>query len=504
MTGKDKVKDIEFKDYLKKLKGLLKPGDMGDERDSGSGEELDPDRIYSALLRVTKERELFLTALDNAVDSFHLADGKGNILFVNKTFADRSQMAREDVIGKNVADMPYKPSGVLLAIKEKRRLSFMQHGIGGDAIATTVPVLDEDGEVRLCVSNARFINELELLSRYYTTQRGKGGAAPAPGISTTPELSSSDESMQKLYDFAKQIAAADSGVLITGETGTGKSVLAKYIHENSPRSKKKFVELNCAAIPESLIESELFGYETGAFTGAQKGGKPGLFEAADGGTLFLDEIGDMPLQLQPKLLHALQNKTITRVGGTRQIPVNVRIITATNKNLENLVKEGLFRNDLYYRINIVPISIPPLRERKSDITPLINSFVDRFNKHYNQSAAIDDGAMKLLNLYKWPGNIRELENMIERLLVTNKSGIITEWDLPNNIRIMTDSDDDSGIHVSKLMPLKDALEAVEGELVRMAFKDGASTYDVARKLKISQSGASRKYLKYVKNAPLSD
>ena len=148
-------------------------------------------------------------------------------------------MAREDVIGKNVADMPYKPSGVLLAIKEKRRLSFMQHGIGGDAIATTVPVLDEDGEVRLCVSNARFINELELLSRYYTTQRGKGGDAPAPGISTTPELSSSDESMQKLYDFAKQIAAADSGVLITGETGTGKSVLAKYIHENSPRSKKK-------------------------------------------------------------------------------------------------------------------------------------------------------------------------------------------------------------------------------------------------------------------------
>ena len=229
-------------------------------------------------------------------------------------------------------------------------------------------------------------------------------------------------------------------------------MLAKYIHENSPRSKKKFVELNCAAIPESLIESELFGYETGAFTGAQKGGKPGLFEVADGGTLFLDEIGDMPLQLQPKLLHALQNKTITRVGGTRQIPVNVRIITATNKNLENLVKEGLFRNDLYYRINIVPISIPPLRERKSDITPLINSFVDRFNKHYNQSAAIDDGAMKLLNLYKWPGNIRELENMIERLLVTNKSGIITEWDLPNNIRIMTDSDDDSGIHVSKLMP----------------------------------------------------
>ena len=504
MTGKDKVKDIEFKDYLKKLKGLLKPGDMGDEGDSGSGEELDPDRIYSALLRATKERELFLTALDNAVDSFHLADGKGNILFVNKTFADRSHMAREDVIGKNVADMPYKPSGVLLAIKEKRRLSFMQHGVGGDAIATTVPVLDEDGEVRLCVSNARFINELELLSRYYTTQRGKGGDAPAPGISTTPELSSSDESMQKLYDFAKQIAAADSGVLITGETGTGKSVLAKYIHENSPRSKKKFVELNCAAIPESLIESELFGYETGAFTGAQKGGKPGLFEVADGGTLFLDEIGDMPLQLQPKLLHALQNKTITRVGGTRQIPVNVRIITATNKNLENLVKEGLFRNDLYYRINIVPISIPPLRERKSDITPLINSFVDRFNKHYNQSAAIDDGAMKLLNLYKWPGNIRELENMIERLLVTNKSGIITEWDLPNNIRIMTDSDDDSGIHVSKLMSLKDALEAVEGELVRMAFKDGASTYDVARKLKISQSGASRKYLKYVKNAPLSD
>lgn len=491
-------RDIGFEEYLEKLKEILKPGDLGD------GDEADPDRIYNALLRVAKERDLFLTALDNAVDSFHLADGKGNILFVNKTFLDRSHMAREDVIGKNVTDMPYKPSGVLLAIKEKRRLSFMQHGSGGDAIATTVPVMDENGEVRLCVSNARFVSELELLNRYYTTQREKDGAAPGSATSSAPVFRSEDEKMQKLYDFAKQIASADSGVLITGETGTGKSVLAKYIHENSPRSKKKFVELNCAAIPESLIESELFGYETGAFTGAQKGGKPGLFEVADGGTLFLDEIGDMPLQLQPKLLHALQNKSITRVGGTRQIPVNVRIITATNKNLENLVSEGLFRDDLYYRINIVPINIPPLRERKSDITPLINSFVDRFNKHYNRSTAIDEGAMKLLNLYKWPGNIRELENMIERLLVTNKSGIITEWDLPNNIRIMTDTDDDGGIHVSKLMPLKDALETVEGELVRMAFKDGASTYDVARKLKISQSGASRKYLKYVKGEPGSD
>ena len=491
-------RDSGFKEYLKKLQTLLGPDDAGGDDDP------DPEKIYSALLRISKERDLFLTALDNAVDSFHLADGKGNILFVNKTFERRTNISKDEVIGKNCADMPYKPSGVLIAIKEKRRLSFMQSGPGGMAISTAMPVFDEDGEVRLCVSNSRFVDEIELMRNYYMTHRGNDAIISAPAGTKTPALHSEDEAMQNLYDFAKQIAAADSGVLITGETGTGKSMLARYIHENSPRFKKKFVELNCAAIPESLIESELFGYETGAFTGAQKGGKPGLFEVADGGTLFLDEIGDMPLQLQPKLLHALQNKTITRVGGTREIPVNVRIVTATNKNLENLVNDSLFREDLYYRINIVPVNIPPLRKRKSDITPLINSFVDRFNKQYNQSAAIDEGAMKLLNLYKWPGNIRELENMIERLLVTNKSGIITEWDLPNNIRIMTNVSDEKSISVNRLMPLKDALETVEGELVRMAFSDGASTYDVARKLKISQSGASRKYLKYVKGEQGSD
>lgn len=481
----EKGKNEEFRRRMLELLELDQKGEAPSLED-----------VYEACRNLKKERDTYYLAMDNCTDSFHVTDQEGTILFINKTFERRSKFAKNDIIGKNVKDMEktgiYRPSAVRIALKEQRQLTMVQGGPGGDAIVTATPVKDREGNLILCVSNARFIDELSLLDKYYSHK-----AKSAQSDYQEKKLISEDETMIKLYDFAKQIAGADSSVLITGETGTGKSMIARYIHSSSLRSKKKFIELNCAAIPENLIESELFGYESGAFTGAKKGGKPGLFELAEGGTLFLDEIGDMPLNLQAKLLHAIQNRTITRIGGTLEKTIDVRIITATNKDLEKLVEEGQFRSDLYYRINVVPLHMPALRERKKDIQALGRAFLSMFNEKYSRQTAITDEAMEVLSSYRWPGNIRELENMMERLVVTSRTGVIAEEDLPHNVRIMTDVMREDVV-INKLIPLKDALEKVEKQLVQMAFSEHQTTYKAAQALGISQSGASRKYLKYLK------
>ncbi len=455
----------------------------------------DLEAIYEACEKLKKERDIYFLAMDNCMDSFHVTNGEGEILFINKTFERRSKASKEDIIGKHVMDMEekgiYRPSAVRIALRENRTITMVQGGPGGDAIVTATPIKDQNGKLIMCVSNARFIDELSLLDKYYKAKNKTADYKEKTLVSKSPV-------MEGLYESAQQVAKADSSILITGETGTGKSMIAKYIHDNSLRAKGKFIELNCAAIPENLIESELFGYESGAFTGAKKGGKPGLFEMANGGSLFLDEIGDMPLNLQVKLLSAIQNRTITRIGGTGEKPVDVRIITATNKDLEKLVEDGLFRSDLYYRINVVPLHMPALRERKEDINELIKSFLEVFNSRYNTQVEIVDKALEMLNMYRWPGNIRELENLVERLVVTNRTGVIDEESLPNNIKIMTDGEQED-IRVNRLVPLQEAMEKVESQLVKMAFEQYGSTYKAAEALGISQSGASRKHLKYVKS-----
>ena len=464
------------------------------------GKDSRPEDIYRACERIKQERDTYFLAMDNCLDSFHVTDRDGKIVFVNQTFERRSKTSKEYIIGKSVAEMEekgfYRPSAVRIALREGRPITMVQVGPGGDAIVTATPIKNAEGEVVMCVSNARFTDELELLDKYYR------GGNKQPDYREKNIVFKSAE-VARLYESAQQVAKADSSILITGETGTGKSMLAKYIHDNSQRSKGSCIELNCAAIPENLIESELFGYESGAFTGAKKGGKPGLFEMADKGSLFLDEIGDMPLNLQVKLLHAIQNRTITRIGGTAEKPVDVRIITATNKNLEKLVEEGLFRSDLYYRINVVPLHMPALRQRREDINELVKSFLQLFNSRYGSQVEIVDEALELLNEYRWPGNIRELENLIERLVVTNRTGVIDEDSLPNNIKIMTDGPQ-ADVQVNRIIPLRQALDQVEAQLIHMTFQEYPSTYKAAKVLGISQSGASRKYLKYQKQDPNSD
>jgi DNA-binding NtrC family response regulator len=241
------------------------------------------------------------------------------------------------------------------------------------------------------------------------------------------------DAMRRVLEFVEKVADSDSTVLIQGESGTGKELVARMLHFNSSRRNCPLVPVNCGAIPENLLESELFGHEKGAFTGASHT-RIGRFELAHGGTIFLDEVAEMPLPLQVKLLRVLQERSFERIGGTKPITVDVRIIAATNQDLEQAVREKRFRHDLYYRLNVIPISIPPLRERRSDIPLLVMHFIARFNRMKQTTVqGVDPDALRMLTAYRWPGNIRELENLIERLVVLKKSGTITAADLPDRI-----------------------------------------------------------------------
>ena len=279
----------------------------------------------------------------------------------------------------------------------------------------------------------------------------------------------------------------ESTILIGGETGVGKSMLARYIHNTGNRKDKKMIEINCGAIPPALLESELFGYAGGAFTGANKNGKPGLIELCEGGSILLDEISELPLSLQVKLLHFLQNKKITRVGGTEDILVNVRVIAATNKNLEALVEKGEFRQDLYYRLNIVPMIIPPLRERKDDIMPAVDYFIDKYTKLYGKNLPVNQKCIDYFTNSQWKGNLRELENYIERLVVTE--GLV---DIDNSSLFVTEYSTENNSEVTDTV----ALNALEKEMILSAYKKYGSSYKVAKALGISQSTAYRKIKKY--------
>ncbi len=291
--------------------------------------------------------------------------------------------------------------------------------------------------------------------------------------------------MRKVIDLAIRVAKVDSTVLILGDSGVGKEVVARLIHNAGKRSKLPFIRLNCGAIPENLLESELFGYEGGAFTGAKREGKPGMLELAHKGTLFLDEIAELPLALQVKLLTVIQERVVTRLGGTKPIQVDLRILAATNRNIYSMVEQGLFRADLYYRLNVIPIVIPPLKERKEDIPFLISHFLQKFNEKHHQAKSIDTGAMDILYHYPWPGNVRELENLIERLVVITQSDIIGARELPINVL-----NKGSGFSVNGSFSLS------EKEIITELYHRLQSTRKVAEALGVNQSTVVRKMKKY--------
>ena len=284
-------------------------------------------------------------------------------------------------------------------------------------------------------------------------------------------------------------------MLLTGESGTGKEVFANFIYQNSSRVGKPFIKVNCAAIPENLMESELFGYEKGAFTGADRNGKTGLFEMANNGTLFLDEVGEIPIHLQSKLLRAIQEKEIMRVGGIDTISIDIRLIAATNRNLKEAVANGTFRGDLYYRLNIMPIELLPLKGRKKDIKALTLYFLEQFNTTYKLNKTISDEAITALQGFDWPGNIRELENVMERIMISFDGDVITKFQVDRAIGIPVEATTvDLSYNEGKSMT--EMLEEYEKCILSSMLKKYGKASDVGRKLNMNKSTLSRRLKKY--------
>lgn len=283
----------------------------------------------------------------------------------------------------------------------------------------STPIFDETGKVRNILAVVR---PLDMMNSLYQQASQSATVSAFTGVGSTPPVTgkaliAESPAMQGILTTVATVAAVDSAVLITGESGTGKEVIAQFIHDASPRNKRDLIVINCASLPENLLEAELFGYEKGAFTGAAPGGKMGLFEAAHGGTLFLDEINSMLLNLQGKVLRALETKTIQRVGSTKSKQVDFRLLTASNEDLTKLVEEKRFRADLYYRLAVIPIRLPPLRERREDIVPLALHFLDMYCRKYSKIKTFTKQTLHLISQYPWPGNVRELKNFVERSVV---------------------------------------------------------------------------------------
>jgi transcriptional regulator with PAS, ATPase and Fis domain len=352
--------------------------------------------------------------------------------------------------------------------------------------------MDAENNMSKIITTTHDITELiNLQNQLESVQNTLSGLKAQEGFS---DIVANSPSMYNVIQLTKRLSDVDSTVLITGESGVGKGVIAKLLHENGSRKDHPFVKVNCGAIPENLIESELFGYESGAFTGSRKDGKKGLFETANKGIIFLDEISELPLNLQVKLLQVIQEREVTRIGSVESIPIDVRIISATNKDLMSLVHEGKFREDLYYRLNVVPISIPPLRERPEDIIPMIRIFLNQNNIKMKEHKEIDSKTIAILMKYAWPGNVRELQNIIERLVITTKGTVIMPENLPSFI--YETAAGEGGLAVPVVRSLKDALAYSEREILLKAQEQYKTTRAMAKALGISQPTVVRKMQKY--------
>lgn len=367
-----------------------------------------------------------------------IADQEGKVVYVNEANERITGMDNDKILGKKVTDVVPNTSlmDVLQSGKEKIGVKTK---VNDKYVYSNIVPIHEKGKLIGSISIFLDITEIENLTHeLHEAQKQIDSLSKQLSgfIGDKDFIVGKNPKMQRIFKLSKRAATVISNVLITGESGTGKEVVARFIHNSSPRRDKPFVTVNCGAIPETLLESELFGYDPGAFTGAHSKGKIGLFEKANKGTIFLDEIGDMPFSLQVKLLTVLQDKEIRRLGSENKIKLDVRVISATNKPLEEMVKKGTFRDDLYYRLNVIHIDIPPLRERKEDIPIYVKSLLKKLSGTLNKKVKnVTPAAMKRLMTYHFPGNIRELENILEKSLVIDDDGIIDIDDLPQFLNL---------------------------------------------------------------------
>lgn len=446
-------------------------------------------------------------AIDFSSDGILISDAEGNVTYVNEAYEKTTGLNKLQLMNRNLKDLLeeglFNQSVTLHVLEHNETISIIHKYISGKtALTTGNPIFDEGKKLIGVICNTRNISELtNLRNELYEVKELTKKYSEEIKILRKIVLAHEDliyesKVMDDTVKLALKVATYDTTVLINGESGTGKEILAKFIYNESPRKDKPFITVNCAAIPKELFESELFGYMKGSFTGASKEGKPGMFELANEGTILLDEIGELPLPVQSKLLRVIQEKQIFRIGAKKPIDLNVRILAATNRKLEVEVEKGNFREDLFFRLNVFPIEIPPLRERGEDVPVLIQFFLEKLNKKYNKIIYITEECINFLKSYSWPGNVRELENLVEYLFIMSTTDEIDVEQLPPRIiteqiemNLLESTLDNS----SKLIYM---VELYEKSLIQSTLKNYSSIRKASKALGIHYSTLSRKVKKY--------
>jgi len=477
-----------------------------------------PEKMSAFLREIDNDLEVFLAqgidfkiVVDALDDSIFITDEKGVCLYVNPAHQRNTSILPEEVIGRNVSDITREgklfTGGATADVIKKKRKAFRLATVNKTdppsvGYTVGVPIFDQTGRLHQVVVSSRPILSLRALQEDFgkflaeanALDRSRDNVRILEKTVSSKRLVGSSYALQKVYNTIEMAAPTDATILITGESGVGKEVVADEVHRLSDRSDKTFIKVNCASIPANLLESELFGYEKGAFSGANTSGKQGLFEMANGGTLLLDEIGDMSMDLQVKLLRAIQNKEITRVGGTKPIKLDIRFIAATNCDLRKKIAEGTFRQDLYYRLNVIPIYIPPLRERLNDLDDLCDHFVAFFTEKHSRPLTLTDEQRSIMKRYTWPGNIRELENVIEYLTICSSG---TKEVADEMLRGLLDiSQGDESITVTSGSTLSQSIENYEKSLIESVLRQSTSLRDAGAKLGVNASTISRKIKQY--------
>lgn len=459
-------------------------------------------REFKIFSNIQEASERLDAIIEHSFDGIYITDGNANTIMVNQAYETITGLHREDMIGKNmqdlVADHVISASGSLTAIRENRVVTLQQEfKTGKKAVITSSPIYGENGRIIMIVTNVRDLTEIyhlkeevgrreqeeeKLLQKLKHVQQERFGS----------QMVAQDKNTLDALFWADKVSGLDATVMLLGETGVGKEEFARYIFQNSKRKDGSFIKVNCGAIPANLLESELFGYEKGAFTGASKNGKLGLFELADKGTIFLDEIGELPLDMQVKFLRVVQEQEVERIGGSRPVKIDVRIIAATNRDLEEMVKQKTFREDLFYRLMVFPIHIPPLRERSNDIEPLVQLFVKKLNKKYGFHKAFTFGALELLREYQWPGNIRELKNLVERAVIISSDDLIGPESIPINTKERREAREDKNTAKGRDIDLKSELKRIELRYMNHAYETYGNVRDAAASLGMAPSTFVRK------------
>ncbi|UOF90010.1 sigma 54-interacting transcriptional regulator [Fodinisporobacter ferrooxydans] len=477
-------------------------------------DHVDKEKLLSEITQLQSISEQFRAIFDSSTDGLFVVDSGGIVLEINKAYEQMTSILREEVVGRNLTDLVlseyFDKSASLLALQSKKTTTIIQQIKKQKFFVVTAnPVFGTEPEIKMVVTSVRDVTFLHHLQQQLrqVEQINERLSYQIPTAKETQKSFSAiygSSKMQKLLEKIKQISSFPTPVLITGPSGTGKEVLANMIYQLSSTENRPFIKVNCAAIPPELFESELFGYVGGSFTGAHKDGKPGLIELSNKGVLLLDEIGEMPLPLQAKLLRVLQDKTITRLGDTKPKQLSFRLICSTNQDLKQLVKEKKFREDLWYRINVVHLEIPPLRERKSDIRPLTKQFLDEFCSQYGLQKQIKPEAMLSLEEYSWPGNVRELKNIVEFLVVSTTDNNISLDDLPEHVRNnwdfvnvsyegeLSQTNEDTQITISDNRTLKQLLDQFEAKQILRALNSTKSMRSAAALLGIDHASLIRK------------